>query len=67
MQDEHVQRIESSIGVLDGRVDRVGQELQGLRQDVAGLGQDLRRRIDEGNRQMHVLHEDLVERIKALA
>ena len=76
--DGRVGRIESKVDALDGRVDgidskievldgRVEQLAQDLRQEMHEMGQDLRNRLDEGQRYMHVLHEELVERITALA
>ena len=38
-----------------------------LRQEMQGMRQEFRNSLDEGRRHMHVLHEDLVDRIKALA
>jgi uncharacterized coiled-coil DUF342 family protein len=74
MVDERLAGIEAKIdGVsagLGARMDGLSQEVGGLRQEVSGLQQavgGLRQEVGGLRHEMHVLHEDLVDRIKALA
>lgn len=54
--DSRFDRVESKLDVLDGRVGRLESKIE-----------NLGTRVDQVDRHMHVVHEDLIERIKALA
>ena len=63
MPDEQYPSIEARFDGVDSRLDRVESRLDGIDSRLDGLGS----RLDQVDRNMHVLHEDLVDRIKALA
>ncbi len=69
--------LRTEVGGLRGDVAELKEDVGGLKVDVAELKEDvgelksdvrrLDSRVDDVQRHMHVLHEDVIDRIKGLA
>jgi outer membrane murein-binding lipoprotein Lpp len=78
--DSRVETLEARVAMLEelpARMDRLESQIvqlreenaaehSAMRQEIAGLAEEMRRLHDEQGRHMRVLHEDLVSRIAAM-
>jgi len=75
MSEERFVAIETRLDSVETKLDSMRQEMremgQDLRRGMSDLGQELRGEMNGGlrdlGRQMRVLHEDVIDRIKVLA
>ena len=65
MSEERFERMDQKFTAIDQRFDRVDQRLGAVDERLDGLKTRMDTRFEELDRHMHVLHEDVLERIAA--